>query len=1047
MNELILIANQYREQMLSTNLYTLDNVYNIDGEKFNKVVSSVGESIIGGSFDFSNSILGRLVLPNTPIQQIGNRELAKALAKRVSSQLLQNVVGSVNFRTGTLNEPNYWSITKTTLVNDDNTINFKGILDTLFGYQSMSDPLNGDYSNQNLIDSLGKGTKEIFEKSIKDNNFVINSTPYSMGKGELSPLNDGDGILDSNKSDEILNYYITESSSVVDGYPTNNGLGDVNRIGNVLNYDALAYNTKHKDVDGMWVYDPQSDGSGLASKGSGVLNANNRFCRTWNLNKRYSTYKELMKFDNTKNLNLKLNTVQGKSILPNIHPDRDSVKKNGYVKNLMFSFENLAYSSPELKATLKPQEVGKYGRIMWFPPYNLQMTESVSPKTNSTDMIGRNEPIYTYNGVERTFNISFSLIVDSPSEIRGFEDTNNEFARLFSGCKVSLKNTQQGLSENDKKDIKLKILELSKPNKTVTAPSVTNPFPKNNGMKFYYSNDKYIYGNDINGPIEDDQNKTGEKSNINFINNIDVLVKFMLTDEGRDNFKIVFRGYASKLNDAPYNKVLGYLRAYSVYNEVVNRIKGNDTQGFYDDNTLNFSVQINPKTNKAVVPSDRVTIKTYENSRIRIETYGESKAQNANSTKLTLNEDVVDRYCEVYLEKTVANIKKADAPDNEISKANQEEIKRLEGILATNNLSNSNNDEFYFEKLKKSDPLVFNMFKDKVKYYSPVFNSQTPEDFNRRLVFLHQCTRQGASQSLDVDNSIFGKPPVSILRIGDFFHSRVIINSLVINYEPLIWDLNPEGIGIQPMLANVTMDVYVLGGQDLEGPMNKLLNALDYNFYANTRMYEQKAASVANSFFKTDNGILDRYDINKTITDVISTPEVPKSQIDRASLSNLSNQPSLSTLGADKGNNKISYNTNLEFQVSVLDNWNQFIAGIPDNYKKYLENGLLKNNAFIAGEKPNKSEMDNFVKISGELAQISRRYNAYNTQSVVFSGSDNGKFLIQDAEFAKFNAIFQSMEDFKNNLDGSLARNSNKIYKEIKKLGDLTYSTINIQLP
>ena len=32
------------------------------------------------------------------------------------------------------------------------------------------------------------------------------------------------------------------------------------------------------------------------------------------------------------------------------------------------------------------------------------------------------------------------------------------------------------------------------------------------------------------------------------------------------------------------------------------------------------------------------------------------------------------------------------------------------------------------------------------------------------------------------------------------------------------WDLNPEGVGVQPMLATVNLSITILGGQSLEGP-------------------------------------------------------------------------------------------------------------------------------------------------------------------------------------------------------------------------------------
>ncbi len=146
----------------------------------------------------------------------------------------------------------------------------------------------------------------------------------------------------------------------------------------------------------------------------------------------------------------------------------------------------------------------------------------------------------------------------------------------------------------------------------------------------------------------------------------------------------------------------------------------------------------------------------------------------------------------------------------------------------------------YFAKLLEKDPFTFKKLSDKVKFFSPAFHSTTPEGFNSRLTFLQQCTRQGPSvygQENKPDNLVFGRPPVCILRIGDFYYTKIIIESLSIDYEPLVWDLNPEGVGVQPMIANVSMNFAFIGGSSLDGPISKLQNGLSFNYYANTGLF------------------------------------------------------------------------------------------------------------------------------------------------------------------------------------------------------------------
>jgi len=69
----------------------------------------------------------------------------------------------------------------------------------------------------------------------------------------------------------------------------------------------------------------------------------------------------------------------------------------------------------------------------------------------------------------------------------------------------------------------------------------------------------------------------------------------------------------------------------------------------------------------------------------------------------------------------------------------------------------------------------------------------------------------GGKQELQYDNATntsFGAPPVLVLRVGDFYNTKIIPTSLAINYEGL--DINPEGIGVQPMIAMVKITIILL---------------------------------------------------------------------------------------------------------------------------------------------------------------------------------------------------------------------------------------------
>jgi hypothetical protein len=128
-------------------------------------------------------------------------------------------------------------------------------------------------------------------------------------------------------------------------------------------------------------------------------------------------------------------------------------------------------------------------------------------------------------------------------------------------------------------------------------------------------------------------------------------------------------------------------------------------------------------------------------------------------------------------------------------------------------------------------------------------------------------------------NTSFGSPPVLILRVGDFFHSKIIPENLNITYEDL--DLNPEGIGVQPMIANVTLSFQFEGGQGLKESVDKLQNALSFNYYANTEIYDDRADATDDSYKVFDQEFIQQLNL-KTPPPTINqaTNSQPKSNLE-----------------------------------------------------------------------------------------------------------------------------------------------------------------------
>jgi hypothetical protein len=199
-------------------------------------------------------------------------------------------------------------------------------------------------------------------------------------------------------------------------------------------------------------------------------------------------------------------------------------------------------------------------------------------------------------------------------------------------------------------------------------------------------------------------------------------------------------------------------------------------------------------------------------------------------------------------------------------KPNVETRQKLKEGLTKKILRNLLTECDYFQVVKENNPMIYDTIKEKIKYFNPAFHSMTPEGLNARLTFLNQCVRPGETIPVidqdgkpkfnDALNTSFGTPPVLILRIGDFYNTKIIPDNVSFSYEPLVLDINPEGIGVQPMIVNVSMNFKMIGGHGLKEPVNRLQNALSFNYYANTEIYDERAVPTEDTS-KLDKQIFD----------------------------------------------------------------------------------------------------------------------------------------------------------------------------------------------
>lgn len=578
--------------------------------------------------------------------------------------------------------------------------------------------------------------------------------------------------------------------------------------------------------------------------------ANSTFCRSWTTMDRYDRVSKLIRargLDKTYPYRHQYeNSVLDDNGFVKIAPYSDD---NGEIKKYMFSIENLAWAD-NFKDLIPCEQgsgdllSGKKGRIMWFPPYNIQFNETSAVNWEKTDFVGRGESVYTYNNTERSGTLSFQIIIDHPSYMNAFRGSSgpedNYIASYIAGC---VEPNQYFVDRLTTKEIQSIVTQnVVQPRKYV-APVETPP----PSFSVYYPNDNWgiyveyengdgsgigLYQGEVTPPIVN--NEPSPSSPFSTYNdNTDYGLNAQQVTLPNGN---VYSGWTDENFIADLGEYLNVtcpsckakiqstasLQGYEPYNTDLADLRSRNAKAYFEARLLGY------------VASDRFEIGANKviTTGTQCKQFGDVSVEACKRdrrTEITFYSDQVaaaEQYTSV------------DEPEP-ITVAPQPDL----NTRITN--------RFYtecslFDKMTQDDPFVFDSFRQKIKYFHPAFHSTTPEGFNSRLTFLQQCTRQGPTlESVDANNLAFGRAPICILRIGDFYNTKIVIDNISFDYEPLVWDLNPEGVGVQPMIANVTMSFKFIGGSTLEGAINKLQNALSFNYYANTQVYDARADYIS----------------------------------------------------------------------------------------------------------------------------------------------------------------------------------------------------------
>ena len=650
------------------------------------------------------------------------------------------------------------------------------------------------------------------------------------------------------------------------------------------------------------------------------------------LNARYRTFMYGSSVE-TGDIYLAHNTVLNNNGMVNIAPS-----KNDHVdiKKCMFSIENLAWKDVLDKENYlsKEQRGPNGGRIMWFPPYDLNFSENTNVNWEQSTFIGRGEKMYTYSNTDRNGTLSFTLLIDHPSTIHNvYADggnvrnniTDEHILRFFAGCgpldapeEIKITESKTGTTTittdlkeetteiyvyfpnnysghytsivksvkedtttppdddfvdymvygynadvSDSDSSKQRGYEMLSDNKGLTIkdtndgtflccsikPKAYEECQKGGLNRFYYRTDFDLKQNGLNKPNYKDSssyqlNSKNGQGDFVFANL--VFIYKQKKNDGFERFKNYIKDIIGEKSFPDFEAKCTKL--YNILSDTQNIVNISLIGSATDQDSPNAKMLANRRgaTLKHLITNICPELKDKF-----VFTTRQSETDSKNKSEINTESVKRERYSSIQITYKVAKTELA----------NSSEIKEDEKKTDNSKMSITTNKEYiryeneaqYFSKLQKTDSFLYQKLTTKFKYFTPAFHSVSPEGFNARLTFLQQCTRQGHTiepkiGSTDSDklteiagNLSFGRMPVCILRIGDFIYSRVIITSMSINYGDNQWDLNPEGIGVQPMMAKVNLGITILGGQSLEGPISRLQNAITFNHYANAGVYDNRA--------------------------------------------------------------------------------------------------------------------------------------------------------------------------------------------------------------
>lgn len=876
-----------------------------------------------------------------------------------------------------------------------------------------------------------------------------------------SEFNERRSTLNSFKEGSILD----QTQKIINAQPNN--ANRYSHAGNAIEQISKVFNDGYKEITkGSRVIKYVTDGN---------VERGVEYGRIFTRDVQYSTFSKLQKKDGNirKYSNSVLDNTYNLNIVPFNDVESTDLIKGKNVKKYLFSLENLAWrtsSKPGYRVEDLPlSERGPNGgRIMWFPPYNLSFGETISPTFREHIFLGRPEPIYTYGSTKRSGKLDWTVIVDHPSILnviankaisneKDKEKINSIIESFFSGCKTydlyelaskypnisfsELAKMQAALNnenispENIRDIYKSTDVNETSPYQSPQIPSTLSSFINfrfyfptslnstgvdgNNSYDLYYNE----YMEQINGSnlAADNFIRTNVEPSLSALNDLIKEIYYLLKSNENGVITLRFKSGPSSINSlVPGDNIndtygaLGQDKANTIKNYFMNEVIS------YGDETISLSDYISSGKIKFIGDTEIETeISTGFNSYDCLNSSSDNNSQNELVVMACNSGSISDI--------SVANIENnASVPDNatDLSNVSPDITKRLIRSLF--------DESSYFSMLKEENPFIYEKISEKIKFFQPAFHSITPEGLNSRLTFLQQCTLPGETipiigingelKQTDALNTSFGVPPVLVLRIGDFFNTKIIPTSISITHEGL--DINPEGIGVQPLIAKISMSFNFIGGHGLKEPIQRLQNAISFNFYANTEVYDERAEStedISSLLRKTIEELKNGMEVTSTPEDnkIVNDGGETIGKIGATVQSGGTETGTLSyedIMGDQKEKIGDYFNASIEMASKMITDFNEGVFSIYMANRRYSTGTIAGKTSLLIGKSKtiydiNETNFNNFIKyIENRTLTVFQIFGTNTLDSDIRKFSDN---YIRYVTKKKNNFLYSPNEIFK----------------------------------